>query len=159
MDFILIGKIVNTHGIKGELRIISDFEKKENVFVVGNYLYISNKKIKEEIVSYRKHKNYDMVMFSNHNSINDVLIYKGQDVYVKREDLNLGIDEYLDEDLTGFEVYYNDEVIGSINSIEKYGLNKLFNINNKLIPFNNHFIEKISLKEKRIELKNVEGLI
>jgi ribosomal 30S subunit maturation factor RimM len=36
MDLVYIGKIVNTHGIKGELRIRSDFEKKELVFKVGN---------------------------------------------------------------------------------------------------------------------------
>ena len=32
MKFINIGKIVNTHGIKGELRILSDFKYKDKVF-------------------------------------------------------------------------------------------------------------------------------
>ena len=43
MDNIYIGKIVSTHGIKGELRIISDFEYKDKVFVVGNKLIINDK--------------------------------------------------------------------------------------------------------------------
>ena len=34
-DYIYIGKIVNTHGLKGEIRIISDFEFKDKVFVPG----------------------------------------------------------------------------------------------------------------------------
>ena len=43
MKFINIGKIVNTHGIKGELRIRSDFPYKDRVFVKGNNLMIDDK--------------------------------------------------------------------------------------------------------------------
>ena len=48
-EYIYIGKIVNTHGIKGEIRILSDFEKKDSVFVVGMPIYIGRKKEKEII--------------------------------------------------------------------------------------------------------------
>ena len=40
MEYVKIGKIVNTHGIKGELRIRSDFEYKDRVFKKGFILYI-----------------------------------------------------------------------------------------------------------------------
>ena len=43
MDKVYIGKIVATHGIKGELRILSDFPFKEKVFVIGNKLIIDSK--------------------------------------------------------------------------------------------------------------------
>ena len=43
MRKVYIGKIVNTHGIKGELRILSDFKYKEEVFVIGQNLIIDNK--------------------------------------------------------------------------------------------------------------------
>ena len=46
MDYINIGKIVNTHGIKGELRILSDFKFKDRVFVTGFNFYIGKEKIK-----------------------------------------------------------------------------------------------------------------
>ena len=59
MDKVYIGKIVSTHGIKGEVRIISDFLYKEKVFVVGNKLIIDDKEY--TINSYRSHKNYDIV--------------------------------------------------------------------------------------------------
>ena len=67
-DYILVGTIVNTHGIKGELRILSDFSRKE-VFNKGNHLYIGEEKILEEITSYRTHKQFDMVTFKNYNNI------------------------------------------------------------------------------------------
>ena len=60
MKYVYIGKIVNTHGIKGELRILSDFKYKDKVFKSNMLIYIGKDKIEEKIVSYRKHKNFDM---------------------------------------------------------------------------------------------------
>ena len=39
MKIIYLGKFVNTHGLKGEIRIISDFEYKDEVFKIGNSIY------------------------------------------------------------------------------------------------------------------------
>ena len=39
MELVYIGKIVNTHGIKGELRVLSDFELKEKVFKKNHKIY------------------------------------------------------------------------------------------------------------------------
>ena len=95
-DFIYVGKIVNTHGLKGEIRILSDFEYKEKVFVPGMTIYIGRKKEKEEIVTYRHHKNFEMITMKGYTDINEVLRYKGLYVYVLREDLSLKEDEYLE---------------------------------------------------------------
>ena len=86
---VYVGEIVNTHGIKGELRIVSDFKYKEKVFINGNKLYLGKRKQKVIIDSYRKHKNYDMVKFDGINDINDAIIFKGDEVYIKREDLDI----------------------------------------------------------------------
>ena len=39
MNFVYIGELVNTHGLKGEVKIISDFKEKDKVFKVGNKIY------------------------------------------------------------------------------------------------------------------------
>jgi len=159
MEFIYVGKIVNTHGIKGEVRIISDFEKKDLIFNIGSTLYVGKNKESIEIDSYRKHKNFDMITFNKITNINDVLKYKGLNVYIDRESLNLNNDEYLMSDLINMDVYFNEEHIGKINDIEKNGLNILMVIGNKLIPYNKHFIKNVSLNEKKVILENVEGLL
>ena len=46
MNKIYIGKIVNTHGIKGEIRILSDFPFKNKVFKIDNKLMIKNIQLK-----------------------------------------------------------------------------------------------------------------
>ena len=77
MTLIKIGKIVNTHGIKGELRLLSKFPYKDKVFINNMKIYI-NKKDEEIINTYRKHKNFDMITLKGYNNINEVLKYKGK---------------------------------------------------------------------------------
>ena len=62
MKYIIIGKIVNTHGIKGELRILSDFKYKDKIFKKGFPLYIGYTKEKEIINTYISvDENYEKV--------------------------------------------------------------------------------------------------
>ena len=159
MEYILLGVIVNTHGIKGEIRIISDFEFKEKVFKIGNKIYIGEKREEKKINSYRKHKNYDMITIKGINDIQDVLIYKGKKVYFNKEDLSLNEDEILDSDLINIEVYYKENNIGVIEEIINNNGYKLFKMNDKYIPYNKNFIEKIDIKNNKIILKNVEEIL
>src|SRR5574344_699933 len=108
MRYIKIGKIVNTHALKGEVRIISDFEFKNQVFVVGKHLFIGRLYFEEFINSYRIHKQYDMVTFKGIDSINDVIKYKGEPVYVLESDLILNDDEILIEDLLNYEIIFDN---------------------------------------------------
>ena len=87
MKYIYIGKIVNTHGLKGEIRILSDFKYKELIFKDNFKIYIGEDKIPEVINSYRHHKIFDMITIKGINNINDVLKYKGKRVYVNKEDI------------------------------------------------------------------------
>lgn len=164
MEYIYIGKIVNTHGIKGELRILSDFEYKERVFKKGFTLYIGKDKEKEEINTYRHHKEFEMVTFNEYNNINQVLKYLKENVYILKEDLNLGEEEYLEKELIGFDVIENTEVVGKIINIEKTSpTNKIMEINYKgkrvLLPYHKDFILKLDLQNKKIEVKLIEGMI
>lgn len=159
MEYIYIGKIVNTHALKGEVRIISNFEFKDRVFKIKNFLFVGENKDKLEIESYRKHKNFDMLKFVGIDSINDVLKYKGKNVYFIKEDLNLSKDEFLDSDIVGLEVIYNNKSIGVIERVDYSGKNKLLSFNKSLVPFHNNFIEKIDMQNKKIILKNLEGLV
>ena len=161
MELIRIGKIVNTHGIKGEIRIISKFPYKDKVFIKDMPIYI-DKANKEIINSYRVHKNFDMITLVGYNNINDVLKYKGKNVYVNKEDIKLDKDKYLDEDLIGLEVINNDSSRGFITNIERYDKVSLMVVksNDKeyLLPYNENIIDKIDIDNKKIYIKNIDGL-
>ena len=160
MDYIYIGDIVNTHGLKGEVRIISDFKYKNSAFKIGMSFYIGKEKNKEVVNSYRTHKNYDMVTFSDKNHIEDVLIYKNEPVYVNRDDLEY--DGYLDEDLIGLEVYCEDKHTGHVDTILKTSAHDILVVKNgskHMIPNIDEFIEKIDLDNSRLDIKYMKGLL
>ena len=163
-EYIRIGKIVNTHGIKGELRILSDFKYKDRVFVQNRRIYIGEEKEEHIITSYRHHKVFDMITLSGFDDINEVLRFKNKDVFVKKNDLNLGKKEFLDEDLINLNVIFNNEQVGYVVAIRQVNpKNKIIEamINNKvtLIPYHEDFIKDIDLDNKKIELELIEGMI
>ena len=156
MKYIYIGKIVNTHALKGEVRIISDFEYKDRIFKIGNSLYMGQFKSHEVIETYRKHKQYDMVKFKGIDYINDVLKYKGDSVYIDEESLKLEDDELLEEELYNMEVYSDKKLIGKIEEYRCDNGNKVIKINDKFIPFNKDFITKIDKTNNIIYMHDIE---
>lgn len=161
MEYVYLGRITNTHGLKGEIRIRSNFKYKDKVFKKGFVLYIGGSKVKEVINSYRPHKEYDMVTLLGIDDIDEVLKYKGSLVFVNKDDLNLGINEYVFEDYISCKCYFNNKEIGIVDTIIDSGNgNYLFVLDNgKYIPKNDNFIERLDLENKKLYLKNLEGLI
>lgn len=160
MEYIYVGEIVNTHGIKGELRIISDFKYKNDIFKENFKLYVGREKEELTIKSTRYHKIYDMILFNDINDINDAIIYKGDKVYINKEDLK--IDGYLNEDLIGLDVYGNS-YIGKVKEIIKSKAHEILVIEKEdkkyMVPNIKEFIKKVDLENKKIEINEIEGLI
>ena len=163
MNYICRGKIVNTHGIKGEVRLLSNFKYKNKVFKKGMLIYIGKNKEKEVIFSYRPHKQFDMITMEGYININQVLKYKGMKVYINKEDLILKEDEYLDEDLIGLDVMINNKVVGVVKNIEKYPQQNLILVKNSkkefLIPYVSDIIEEINFEKRYISIQDIKGLV
>ena len=70
--------------------------------------------------------------------------------------------KYLDEELIGLSVIYENMEKGIITNIERYDKTVLFNIkgNNKeyLLPYNDNLIDNIDVKNKKIYIKDIKGL-
>ncbi len=159
MEYVCIGKLVNTHGIKGEVKLLSNFEYKDKAFVVGMNFYIGEDKEKVTVNSYRHHKVFDMVTFKEYNYINDVLKFKGKLVYVLKPDLALDNNSILDRDYIGMNAYYEGVLVGKVKDIIDNNGYKLMLIGTKFVPFNKEFISSVSVTKKELILKNVEGLL
>ena len=154
MSKVILGKYVNTHGIKGEIRIKSNFKYKELVFKVGNEIIIDKPYI---INSYRVHKGYDMVTLCGINSINNIPFTKNSLVYIERNKY-LEPSNYLDEDLIGFKAYCNNNLLGKVEEVRSLVYNKkLLVVGGSLIPF--ELISDVSLEKGIVIINYVEGLI
>ena len=156
MKFINIGKIVNTHGIKGELRILSDFKYKDKVFKKGFKFYIGKDKEEYIVNSYRYHKIFDMVTFDGFNDINEVLRLKGKEVYISNDDLDLDGEIYIDN-LIGYKVIVGSKDIGVVTDVMHMKANDILRCGDILIPYVKEFIIKI--EDNTIYVKDVGGLI
>ena len=156
MKYVYIGKIVNTHALKGEVRILSNSEFKDRVFKPGIKVYMGQFKTEEEIETYRPHKQFDMVKFVNIDNIQDVLKYKGDAVYVNEEVLNLNDDEILEHEFNTMEIYVSDKLIGKVEEYRNDNGNKMLKVNDKYIPYNKDFITKIDKANKIIYMHDIE---
>ena len=153
MNKIILGKYVNTHGIKGEIRIKSNFKYKDRVFKQGNEIIINNKVYK--ISSYRVHKDYDMVTLENIDDINKIPFSKNSFVYIDK-DKYLNKSEYIDSDLIGFMVYNSKIEKKVLDIVYLNGNKKLLKVIDGYIPF--ELILNVNLEDKRILIMEVDGL-
>lgn len=157
MNKIYVGKIVNTFGIKGELKVVSKFEMADKVFKINNIIYINNKDYK--ITNVRFHKNNYLVEIDNIKDINKVEYLINNDVYFNKEDLGLKDNEYLVSELIDYKVISNSKDIGIVTDYDDNKINPLIKVNNKFyIPLNG-FYEKIDKNNKIIYVKDVSGLL
>lgn len=154
MNKLYIGTIVSTHGIKGEIRIISNLDErvKKKIFKVDNNLLIDD--IEYKIRSYRKHKNYDMVLLNDYNNINEVLFLIKKKVYINNSYLSLTPLEDFDINYKEYKVNDKGKVLSIDNTGSNYKIIRLL-IDKKevLVPYNEHFIKKIDSNRKTIEIE------
>lgn len=157
MNKLYIGKIVNTHGIKGEFRIKDNLTTKQRkeIFKIGSNLIIDDKAY--EITSYRVHKDYDMVTFLGYNNINEVLSLKGKKVYKSKDEINLNNEDILDSELITYKVITTDNLEGKIIDVEEVGnnykiLRLLINERQVLVPYHKDFVT-IDSNKKEVTVK------
>jgi len=169
MAYINIGRIVNTHALKGELKIESWSDFDEIRYEKGNTVYIAHEGeyLPVTVHSYRTHKGYALVAFEGLLDINLVEQYKGDLVAIKDEDRHeLEEGEYYVDQLIGLMV--EDEAgrhIGEVISVEETSgaqnnlRVKRENNSDALIPFVPAFIKNVDLRIKCITVHVEEGLL
>ena len=160
MEYLYIGKYVNTHGIKGEIRILSNFRYKDKVFIKNMKFYLGKDKKEYIVESYRKHKNFDMVVFKDIHDINLIEGLKGSLVYINKDELKLDENTFLSFDLIGYSVIIKDKLIGIISDVIDTPANEVLVLdNNIMIPYVKTFIKDINSIKKEVIVEDVKGLI
>ncbi|QTM99393.1 ribosome maturation factor RimM [Sediminibacillus dalangtanensis] len=163
-----VGKIVNTHGIKGEVKVvrITDFDER---FETGSRLYWSDgqgSQIALTVDGHRRHKNFDLLHFSGYDSLNDAEALKNGVLQVREEQLApLEEGEFYYHEIIGCEVYTtNGEFLGKIKEILSPGANDVWVTSRKgkkdlLIPYIEDIVKTIEVDQKRVTIEPMEGLL
>ncbi|MBC1334436.1 ribosome maturation factor RimM [Listeria booriae] len=164
-----VGKIVNTHGLMGEVRVMSQTDFADERFVPGNelFLFAKNSKKPEKLVikTHRKHKNFDLLTFEGIVGINNVERMKEGMLKVPEAQLgDLEENEFYFHEIIGCEVYTEEgELLGTISEILTPGANDVWVVQqkgekDKLVPYIADVVTSVNIADKKITISVMEGL-
>lgn len=164
MELIRIGKIVNTQGLNGELRIYPDTDYVER-FEELEYLYVEGEDEPFYLTKVRYKKNLAIVKFDGLNHINEVEKYKNRIVYTEKLSYDeLEEERYYVEDLIGLKVVDHEKgEIGILIEVLQNPAHDLYVVKIEdrevLIPAVEAFIERVDLEDRIMYVTLIEGLI
>ena len=163
MEYIHIGKILNTHGVKGELKVEVYTDFVEERFKRDSYIYLGEDHIKVSVKSYRFHNGFMLLLLNDLEDINLVLKYKNQLIYKASEDIKPCDDGYYFRDLKDLDVYVDNNKVGKVLFAQSGTACNYLRVktNDKevLVPINSIFIKDVNLKDRRIDVVKMEGLL
>lgn len=155
------GKVVNTHGIAGEVKI-------ENYCDDGFFKRISAVSIGSEkyrVLSSRTHKGYVLAKLEGITTVEDAMRLKGRLVTAERKDIDMPRGHVFYSDLYGFDVYDRrvKRVIGTLREVRESTASMLYIIEAEgkeiLVPDVPAFSRGYDLKKKTVEIETIEGML
>lgn len=168
-EYLNVGKIVNTHGIKGEVRVISQTDFAEERYQKGAQLILfreHKEPLELTVAGHRKHKNFDLLTFEGYPNINDVEAFRDGVLKVSKDNLGtLEENEFYYHEIIGLEVVEADgKVIGKVKEILSPGANDVWVIQrlgqkDALIPYIESVVKEINVEAGRVTVEIPEGLL
>ncbi len=166
-EFLEIGQIVNTFGIKGFVKV-NPFTDNINRFDDLKKVYIKNKsqKYELEIEEVKYHKNMVLIKFKGIDKVEDAESLRNSYILVNRKD-EKDLDEgtYYIVDLLGLDVYTDeDELLGKLEDIYNTGSNDIYVVKNELgkqilLPAIKDVIKEINIENRKIIVHIINGLL
>lgn len=164
-QFLECGKIINTHGVKGGIKLESwcdtpaDLASLKKVFLKEGAEYKVYKVKKSSVF-----KQFVLFELDGVNNIDLAMTLKGRIVFADRDDIAIDEDAFFIADIIGLDVIdlESGEKIGTLSDVLNLGASDLYEINTKngkkLIPAVPEFIKEVDV-EKGIFVSLIEGML
>ncbi|MBQ1351760.1 MAG: 16S rRNA processing protein RimM [Oscillospiraceae bacterium] len=154
------GRIVNTHGIQGEVKIQS-FCDSAAFLQQFDAFYIDHTPV--PVVSSRVHKNCLLARLAGVETVDDAARMRGKTIYVDRSNIQLPEGQYFIADLVGLTVYDAEtgESIGKLVEVFPLPAGDVYSVKGErsyLIPARGGFVETVDLEQGRMTVHLIEGL-
>jgi len=151
------GKIVNTHGIRGEVKIEPWADSPQFLADFKTY-YIDSKPLK--VIRARVHKNMVIAQLEGINSIDEAELYRNKVIYIAREEAKLPEGAYFVSNLVGKTAFDNEsgEELGKVTDIISLPRGSVMEITGKrqiLVPVRDEFV--ISQDDESVKIHLIEG--
>ena len=165
-DFLKVGTITTTHGVRGEVKVYPTTDDPERFLDLKRVLVDTGKEmVPLTIKGVKFFKNLVILKFSEIDNINDVISYKGMDLLIPREEgVELDEDEYYIADLIGMEVYLEDGALyGTLKDVMETGANDVYIVKKKgggeiLLPAIHECILDVNPEEGKMTVHLMKGL-
>ena len=161
LETIKIGRIVNAHGIRGEVRV-QPRDLDPHLLTRFDTFLLDGQPVKPS--ANHVHKSVVLMKFPGVDDMNAALNLKGKDLYIRRADAHLPEGTYFDDELLGLQVYDADssECLGELVRVEQYPAHRVYTVRGTheyLIPaVPDVFIKSVDLDANRMEVHMLEGM-
>ena len=164
-DYLELGQIVGTHGIKGEIRVnpwcdSPDFAKSFKTVYSDNK---GNGAVK--VTACRPHGNVILMKLENVNTMNDAQKLKNRMLYIKRDDAMLPDGTWFIEELIGCDVFDADDgkCYGKISDVSSTGANDVWHITDDkndeyLIPSVKEVVIEVDVQANFVKIRPMKGI-
>lgn len=158
-QFLPAGEIVNTHGIRGEVRILPWADSAE--FLLNfKTLYVEDQPMK--VASSRVQKTCVLVKFKGVDTVEAAALLRGKTVCINRKDAKLEDGAVFVEDLMGMEVFdQNGELLGKITDVLSMPKNDVYVVQGEheyMIPAVKEYVKEIDVKGGKMSVVTIEGM-
>ena len=163
---IVAGKVLGSHHLKGEVKVISDLQNIE--MLVGNKVILELEDKQQKLLTVKKIvplvANKWIFTFEEIKNKQDTIEIRNAAIKVRRDIVGIGEDEYLVSDMLGFKVYdvKDDEYPGEITEIMDTAAHDIYVIESEdfetMIPDVDVFIKNIDFENKKMLVDTIEGM-
>lgn len=162
-QFLDSGKIVGTHGIKGEVRV-DPWCDSPGFLAAFKTLYLDSRGQEPIKVKSRPHKNITLCKIEGVDTIDDAERLRGKIVYINRDDITLDEGVHFVQDLIGLEVrdYDSGEVYGRVTDVLRTGANDVYEVKKDgktyLVPVIDEVVREINVEDGYVLLTPMKGI-
>lgn len=166
-DYLQVGVITSTHGIKGEVKVFPTTDDPNRFRTLKDVVLDTGKEqIPLEIEGVKFFKQYVILKFKGIDNINDIEKYRKMPLLVSRENaVELEEDEYYMADIIGMDVYTEDgEKFGVLEDIMETGANDVYVVSTEahtevLLPAIHDCILDVDTENRKMTVHLMDGLI
>lgn len=162
--YLQIGKVVNTHGFRGDVKMQTWSDSPEVVARIKClYRKVGNDYQKMTVKKGSVHKEHALIKFEGIDDFDSANLLREVVFYADRDDLKKDTDSFFIADLIGLQVIdvENGKIYGKLKEVLQYGIHDIYVVDTPngevLIPAVNEFIKRISIDEG-VFIKPIEGM-
>ena len=166
MDYLKLGKIIDTFSLDGSVKIFSTTTNQDIRFQKGKKVFIQIEDEYKELTvsSYRHSPKGDILRFDELTNVDDAALLKGKELFVIKDRNDLKEGYYFYSDLIGCVTISSGEKVGVVIDVEEYPAQVTLKVKaNKgkifYVPFVKAFIKSVNIESKQIDIVLLEGML